>query len=172
MTASRIEQLARAAANYGPEALRRLNLVRKAGNDIVCGFSRYLGAPPPTVRGVPPAGDWDPMANHMDNRFSFYAKGTILVEPIDMGLAVRIPHVDGGGHFWARALITMDVKGGEIVIGVGALPFVHLPEQYSEAELTPVFDTIFQSLMVGFTDSVKRLTAEKAARIGFFHPKA
>src|SRR5258708_11165954 len=99
---SRAHNLASAADQYGKEALRHLNLIRAFGQEIVSGFSAFLGVHHLDVRGVPSQGGWDPdVADYRDAKFSFFERGIISIEPIDMGLAVRVRHIQDDGYFWA-----------------------------------------------------------------------
>ncbi len=165
---SRAHNLASAADQYGKEALRHLNLIRAFGQEIVSGFSAFLGVHHLDVRGVPSQGGWDPdVADYRDAKFSFFERGIISIEPIDMGLAVRVRHIQDDGYFWARIVLTLDVDGADIMAWVDEAATVRVPHTHQTAELEPVFQSIYDSLLKNFTDPVERLRSLASGRIGF-----
>jgi hypothetical protein len=98
----RLQELQSAMDKYGKESVESYRQVHAVGDAIVKGFAEYLGEGSEVI-GVPPFGEWKPhQGDYHDAKFSTYYEGIIRIAPVEMGLAIRIPHSGDGGELWLR----------------------------------------------------------------------
>jgi hypothetical protein len=145
-----------------------MKITRALGEKLLTSFENYIGEPN-CVCGVPPAGEWSPdTGDYRAAQFSFYQRGPLLVGPVSMGLALRIPHTKDKGSYWMRVVLEFLIEGDTWSVTVGNGKTIRgLPIENAEAGLLPVHEEIFEYVKNIFLDPVSYFDAEKAGKIGF-----
>jgi hypothetical protein len=106
---TKMSELQDALNRYGETSIRNYKLIHPIGEEVIEGFSAYLGEAG-CVFGVPPTGDWhNDGRDYHDAKFSTYWEGKLNVDTISMGLSVRIPHTKDSGALSLR--IVLDFLG-------------------------------------------------------------
>lgn len=162
----RVLELQQALNSYGEASVRNYRLLHKFGEEVVYGLAAYLGEGA-RVHGVPPEGEWRPEAgDYHDAKFSTYHRGLIVIEPILMGVGLRIPHSKDSGGFWMRVVVEMELVREVIAVqihdgkGVGGISI-----DYTAQDVERVQEAIFECAREVLTNPVRSVRG--ANRIGF-----
>jgi len=119
------------------------------------------------VLGVPPTGDWEERIDYDSAKFSTFGRGVLIVGPIMMGLAVRIPHTKDDGGLWMRVVLEFQIEGSTFSVRIGDGKTVGgLPIDCTDSDLRPVYDDIFSYVKDFFVHPVSYFEAERTGAIG------
>ena len=164
---SKMSELQEAMNRYGETSVRNYQTIHPIGEKLIEGFEAYLGVPG-CVLGVPPAGDWEERIDYDSYKFSTIGHGLLIVGPISMGLAVRIPHTKDDGAFWIRVVLEFQIEGRTFSVRIGDGKTIGgLPIDCTDSDLHPVCDEIFSYVKDFLVHPVSYFEAERTGKIGF-----
>jgi hypothetical protein len=131
-------ELQKAMDFYGDTTLRNFQAAQKFGDEIIHTMEDFLGEGA-KVFGVNPEGEWDhKKGDHRGAKYSTYHTEYLGIEPILMGVAIRIPHSKDSGAYWIRILVEMEFIGDAMNIQVGDKVLRSVPLEYSKADVEKV----------------------------------
>jgi photosystem II stability/assembly factor-like uncharacterized protein len=137
------------------------------GDAVIAALPAFLGADA-RVFGVDPFDDnWRP-DNYRDQKYSFHGIGTLEVDAIQMGVAVRIPHINDEGCLWVRVIVNFTPEEGDLGIAVGEQDTgITIPDPFTDQHIQQICGAIFEFLKGMFADPVAIATAKRRGKIGF-----
>jgi hypothetical protein len=171
---ARIERLRRLVRAHGQMTLQRHFLLTSTGRSLVAALNTYLAPDEGLVEAVPPQGEWDPSIIYGDAAFSTFGLGRLSMDPVQMGIAVRIDGLDDLESLWIRLAVQFDCEGDHVAIDVpGADKVRILAREIDEAHLFPACQAVETALLQLFDDScADRRGHYDGGRIGFVVVKA
>ncbi|WP_338828318.1 hypothetical protein [Bradyrhizobium sp. 27S5] len=163
---ARILELQQAMSAYGETAARHYLALHEFGDALVAHFPAYLGEGA-TVLGVPPESGWAlGRGDYRDAKFSSFKRGSIVIEPILMGVAIRVPHARDPGGTWLRIVVEMELKGDTIAVQVYDGKNVGgIDVNYTDRDLQRVQEAIFECARDVLVNPVRSIRG--TSRIGF-----
>lgn len=149
MSVTRLQTLSDAAQIYGQRSFDNYAQVRSIAEQIRDGLCLWLDSSQKCVFLVPPQGPFK-SENYGSGAYSVSGKGFLPLEPISFGLAVRISTDDD----YMRIVMTARKEGERMFLSLenGEMLSLSLPTQ--EAELTGLFETLYEHLLHWFTNRV------------------
>lgn len=150
----RIDRLREAVRDYGQLSVETDQMLRRLGGTVQLVLRPYLHREKMLVHGVPPQGPWEPETDYRDAAFSTYSRATLTLDPLEMGLAVRVDNLGDDGALWIRIVLTMAKAGDRLLVSIGDDKPIELPIAF-ESKLTPVCDMIFERLLKLYTQDVQ-----------------
>ena len=165
----RIERLRRLVRIHGQLTLHRHLLLTSTGRMLVAALNDYLAPGENVVEAVPPQGEWDPAINYGEAAFSSFGAGRLGMEPLLMGVAVRIDGFEEAEALWVRLALLFDCEGEYVTIDVpGADKIRLLAGEIDPARLLPACEAVEAELTQLFDDScAERRGHYDGGRIGF-----
>jgi hypothetical protein len=164
----RMTELQGAMVRYSETTVKNFRIIHAFGDAIVERLPDYLGEGS-EVLGVPPVGDY--RINGGDYRgakFSTHSAGTLTLGPIQMGVAVGIPHSRDTGKFWPRVVVEFEMVGDAITVQVGNGPAISgIPLSPTVADTENVCAAIHDFIKSVLEDPVKVATAVGRGKLGF-----
>jgi hypothetical protein len=162
----RMLELQQAMSAYGETSVRHYKTLVEFGDSVIARFYAFLGEGS-QVRGVPPEGDWSPDAGDYHHaKFSTHRRGLIVIEPILMGVGIRIPHAGDDDALWLRVVVEMEIRGDTIAVqvhdgsSIGGIGF-----DYDYEDVERVQEAIFECARDALVNPVR--SARGSLRIGF-----
>lgn len=148
-SAQRIEALTKAAEQYGQRAFDNYAQIRSVAESLRDGFCEWLDNTEQCVFLVPPKGDFI-ARNYGSAAFSVSGSSFLALAPIAFGLAVKISTEDD----YMRLTLIARKEGERMFLSQekGEMMSIHLP--IAEADLTPIFETLFEDILHRFTGAV------------------
>jgi hypothetical protein len=163
----RMLELQAAMDFYGDTTGRLYMISHKFGDEITYTLAEYLGEGA-RVLGVPPEGEWTHQkGEHRDAKYSTYRSGYLRIEPILMGVAIKIPHSKDSGAYWIRVTIEMVLVGDTITVHVGEKSLRGIPVEYSKNDVERVHEMIFECARNTMLHPASEATSKGSGRIGF-----
>lgn len=150
----RIDRIREAVRDYGRTSVATDQLLRRLGEAILFALQSYLHREKVLVHGVPPQGAWEPDTDYRDGAFSTFHRRVLTLDPVEMGLAVRVDNLDDDGALWIRVVLTMAKVGDRLSVSIGEDKPVELPIAF-EDNLAPICDMIFERLLKLYTLDVE-----------------
>lgn len=152
---------------YGNTTLRNFRLTHKFGDEVTYGLTAFLGEGA-LAFGVNPEGDWSHRkGDHRDAKFSTYHEGYLRIEPVLMGVAIRIPHSVDDGEYWIRVVVEMIIAGDMLTVHVGKHTARGIALSYSAQDVERVQEMIFECARDTMRHPAEEATTERRFRIGF-----
>lgn len=162
-------ELQQAMDLYGDTTWRNYEASHKFGNEITDTMGAYLGEGS-RVFGVNPEGEWShDKGDHRDASFSTYHSGYLRIEPIKIGIAIRIPHSKDNGAYWIRVVVEMEFVGDTMKVDVGGKKLHGIQIEYSKADVERVQDLIFIEARDTMRNPAAEATGQGRPRIGFIN---
>ncbi len=166
---TRLETLSKLVTEYGEASYINYQAVRALGDAVIGALSDYLGSDA-QVWGVPPVGDWKPH-NYNDAKYSTFGGGLLEIEPIRMGIALAIPHLNDDGELWMRITVEFECAGSEIrvqVIDAGTVA----SRDFSEEDVQTICALIYDQIVAIWKRPLDLGSpmAGNQGKIGFFRP--
>jgi hypothetical protein len=162
----RIDQLREAVQDYGLTTIETNKLLTQFGRDVIKALSHYLHREKQLVHGVPPHDDdWKTDTDYRDAAFSSHGQPYLTLDPVDLGVAVRIDNLDDKGALWVRIVLTMQRVGDEIHLLIDDLADLRVPVKY-HPKLEEVCELIFDTILKIYTRDVEHV------KQGFYSPKS
>lgn len=164
----RMQELQDAMVRYSEMTIKNFETIHAFGDAIVERLPGYLGEGA-KVLGVPPVGDYRTNGgDYHGAKFSTYSAGTLTLGPIQMGVAVGIPHSGDNGKFWPRVVVEFEMEGDAITVQVGNGPAIRgVPLSPTAADIESVCAAIHDFIKSVLEDPVKVATAVGRGRLGF-----
>jgi hypothetical protein len=153
MVMKMIDELRAAVRDYGRAAAETDALLRRFGTDIRNALATYLNPEENLVFGVPPHGDWEEDQDYRDAAFSTYYRSFVTLDPVELGLAIRIDNLDDDGAGWVRVVLTLWKAGDKIHVRIGDHAAVAVPLAY-QGELTAVCEMIFRAVLRHYKEAI------------------
>lgn len=166
----RMRELQDAMVRYSETTIKNYRVIHAFGDAIVERLPGFLGEGSEVI-GVPPLGDYRTNGgDYRDAKFSTYIAGTLTLVPIQMGVAVGIPHSTDSGKFWPRVVVEFEMIGDAINVRVGdgpqeAVRGVPLPHTVDAVE--KVCAAIHEYISWVLDSPVKVATAVGRGKLGF-----
>jgi hypothetical protein len=152
---------------YGDTTLRNYDLIHKFGDEVTCALADYLGEGAEAF-GVNPEKDWTHKnGDHRDAKYSTFRNGYLQIEPVLMGVAIKIPHSKDDGAYWIRVVAEMVVAGNMLTVHVGGNAARGIPLEYSARDVERVQEMIFECARDTMRNPAEDATTEGRRRIGF-----
>ena len=151
MTDSRLDNLARAAEEYGTRSFDNYAQIRSVAEQIKTSLCAYLDSGKECVFLVPPQGPFLAQ-NYRSMAFSVAGKGFLPLEPISFGLAVNI---SGEGDYM-RLVVTCRKEGDKMYVQIEDAPSYEMSLPIADESLTLFNEKIYQHLLHWFTDRVRQ----------------
>jgi hypothetical protein len=165
-------ELQRAIDFYGDTTLRNFEAAHKFGDEITYTMAEFLGEGA-EVLGVPPEGDWTHhKGDYNDAKYSTFHTGYLRIEPVKMGIAIRIPHSMDDGEFWIRIMAELDFVGDTMNIRVGDKTLAGVSLAYSKANVKGVQELIFNYACDTLNHPAAAATGHGRASFGFIDHNA
>lgn len=162
----RLRELQIAMNKYGAASGVILTRQHMLGNEIVRGFERFLGEGACVV-GVPPVGDWNPdQGDYREAKFSDFGQ-LVLIEPVFIGVAIRIPHEKDAGELWLRVVLKLEPKDSEISVWAGDHEVRVSEPSNAPRGLEPVYELMLQCAKEWFEDPMRAASDTTSRSIGF-----
>ena len=162
----RMKALQTAMDSYGQTSIDHFRRIHAFGDEIIDGLCGYLGEGA-NVKGVPPQGDWE-LGDYHGEKFSDFHHRIIGIGPVDMGVAIGIPHLRDEGVLWLRIVVTIGIEENEFSVGIADEPFIRgIPFDYRVTDLERVHRSIFEYVKRIFENPVLAATAGLRGKIGF-----
>jgi hypothetical protein len=162
----RMAELQAAMNQYGDTTVRNYFLIHKLGDAILHSLKDFLGDGA-AVLGVRPDGEWKAV-DYRGGKFSTHYSEIIQVEPIQMGVAICIPHSKDDGEYWIRVVVDFDVEGDEVAIRIGDRePDVRVSIAYDDSDMQRIHVALFQYCKSLFENPVRFATATGSGKFGF-----
>lgn len=164
---SRLQELSLTINEYGNISIVIYKLIHRLGDSVISALPDFLGDGA-HVFGVPPhAKDWD-LTDYRGAKFSTYRQGLLEVGPIQMGVAVAIPHLKDPGQLWVRIVLDFQLEGAEVSVQIGDGPTIHgINQNYDDTSVEQICQAIFDYLRSMFRDPVRIATATGTGKLGF-----
>jgi hypothetical protein len=164
----RMLELQGAMVRYSETTIKNFRIIHAFGDAIVERLSGYLGEGA-EVLGVPPDGDYRTNAgDYRGAKFSTHSSGTLTLGPIQMGVAVGIPHSRDNGKFWPRVVVEFEMEGDAITVQAGDGPAIRgVPLNPTAADIENVCAAIHDFIKSALEDPVKVATAVGRGKLGF-----
>lgn len=164
-----MRELQDAMERYGEVTIKHYRFIHAFGDDIVRRLPVYLGEGS-QVLGVPPAGQFSvDGGDYRDAKFSACSADILTLSPVQMGVALGIPHTHTAGMTWLRIVIEFEMSGGAIKVTVGdgpaALRSVPLPHTAEDVENACKASHEYAQSMLD--NPVRAATAIGLGRFGF-----
>ena len=150
----RITKPQKAASLYGRATIETYQLLTAFGRGLLAALCQYLHREKRVVFGVPPHGDWEQGTDYRDAAFSTFGSGLLMLDPIDLGIAIRIENMNDDGDFWMRLAITLQRIGDKIHISIGDRLEKTIPANY-QTSLADVCEDIFALAKKQLTEAVE-----------------
>jgi hypothetical protein len=164
----RMEELQSAMVRYSEMTIKNYRIIHAFGEAIVERLPTYLGEGA-QVLGVPPEGDYRTNGgDYRDAKFSTYHTGTLTLGPIQMGVAIGIPHRVDQGRFWPRVVVEFEMVGDTISVQVGDGAVTRgFPLDYTSGGTDRVCEAIHGFIKSVLENPVKVATAVGTGKFGF-----
>ncbi|MGO1081320.1 hypothetical protein [Inquilinus sp. CA228] len=164
---SRLYELSLSINEYGKTSIAIKKIIHQIGDSIISALPGFLGDEA-KVFGVPPHdSDWTP-DDYRGAKFSTYRQGLLRVGPIQMGVAVAIPHLKNDGELWVRVVLDLQMEGSDISVQIGDGPIISgISQNYDQDTIEIICQAIFDYLKSMFKDPVRIATAEGSGKLGF-----
>jgi hypothetical protein len=164
----RMLELQNAMVRYSEMTIKNYQVIHALGDAIVERLPDYLGEGA-EVFGVPPAGDYQTSSgDYRGAKFSTYSAGKLTLGPIQMGVAVGIPHRADNGKFWPRVVVEFEMEGDAITVRVGdGSPLRGIPLAHSVEDIENVCASIHEYIKSVLENPVKVATAVGRGKLGF-----
>jgi hypothetical protein len=166
---NRMQELQDAMSRYSDMTIKNFRAIHAFGDAIVEHLPSYLGEGA-EVLGVPPDGEYRTNGgDYRDAKFSTYHSGTLTLAPIQMGVAVGIPHTKDDGRFWPRVVLEFEMIGDAITVGIGdSLRTVRgVPLEFTNHDVEKVCAEIHEYVRSVLENPVKVATAVGKGKFGF-----
>ncbi|MBN8991869.1 MAG: hypothetical protein J0H42_26815 [Rhizobiales bacterium] len=165
----RMQGLQDAMVRYSKLTIKNFRAVHAFGDAIVERLPHFLGEGAEVI-GVPPLGDYKTNGDdYRDAKFSTYTAGTLTLAPIQMGVAVGIPHKADDGRFWPRVVVEFEMIGDAIAVSVGDGParVRGVPMPHTIEDVEKVCAEIHEYIRSVLENPVKVATAVGRGKLGF-----
>lgn len=165
----RMKVLQDAMSLYSDMTVKNFQTIHALGDAVVQHLPIYLGEGS-QVWGVPPTGEYRTNAgDYRDAKFSTYYNGTLTLAPIQMGVAVGIPHTNDDGKFWPRIVLEFEMIGDAITVRIGDSPRAvrGIPLESDEQDLEQICEEIHEYIRSVLENPVKVATAVGKGKFGF-----
>ncbi len=147
---SRLSNIWRAAETYGARSFDNYAQVRSVAETVRDLLCQWLDTgDEPCVYLVPPEGPFQ-AENYQSGAFSVAGKGYLPLKPISFGLAIRISE----DKDYMRLQMHCQKEGNQMKISIAKESAVAVQLPLDEAQLTPLFDRIYNHILAFFKDSV------------------
>lgn len=165
----RMMELQSAMVRYSETTIKNYRIIHAFGDAILERLPDYLGKGA-EVLGVPPVGEYRINGgDYRDAKFSTYSAGMLALGPIQMGVAVGIPHSRDDGKFWPRVVIEFEMEGDAITVRVGDSPMAirGVPLAHTAEDVEKVCAAIHEYIKSVLENPVKSATAVGRGKLGF-----
>lgn len=165
----RMRDLQIAMERYGEMTVKHYRFIHAFGDDVVQRLPAYLGEGA-RVLGVPPAGEYRSDAgDYSDAKFSTHSIGLLNLSPIQMGVAIGIPHAKDGGMSWLRVVLEFEMSGDtmKVTVGDGEATVRGVPIPHDAEDVERVCDAFYEYVRSMLEDPVRAATAIGHGKLGF-----
>ena len=165
----RMRELQEAMERYSTATIENYRTIHAFGDAVVGRLPGYLGEGS-RVLGVPPAGEYRVNGgDYRDAKFSTYHTEVLKLAPIQMGVAVGIPHAKDDGWFWPRVIVEFEMIGNAIRVTVGDGPVAvrGAPIPHTSQDVEHVCEAIHEYTRSVLENPVKATTAIERGKLGF-----
>ena len=163
----RIEQIRKAAEEYGKRSVENMQMAEKLGQEIIAAFDRYLTLKGGIVIGVPPSGEWrHDNGDYGAAAYSYFHEPILRVRPIQFGMCVKI-----WDNLSIRLVVNLKKEGERIAVFCGPSneEALWIPTTYLAADIDRICERLFQTLLSYYRGDVNLFVDgdEKMQTIGF-----
>jgi hypothetical protein len=154
---------------YSEMTVKHYRFIHAFGDGIIERLPVFLGEGS-QVLGVPPAGDYRvDNGGYRDAKFSTYYASLLTLDPIQMGVAVGIPHTKDDGVFWPRVVIEFEMNGNaiQVTVGDGPVSVRGVPLPHTEGDVERVCEQIHEYVRSVLENPVRVATAVGRGKLGF-----
>lgn len=165
----RMKVLQDAMSLYSDMTVKNFQAVHALGDAVVQHLPIYLGEGS-QVCGVPPTGEYRTDAgDYRDAKFSTYHGDMLTLAPIQMGVAVGIPHTKDDGKFWPRIVLEFEMIADAITVRIGDNPRAvrGIPPEFDKQDLEHVCEEMHEYIRSVLENPVKVATAVGKGKLGF-----
>lgn len=165
----RMRELQDAMSRYSDMTIRNYKAIHSFGDAIIEYLPSYLGEGSAAL-GVPPTGEYHTNAGDCrDAKFSTHSSGVLTLAPIQMGVTVGIPRVEGAGKFWPRVVLEFEMVGNAITvtIGDGPLKVRGVPIPHTAVDVEKVCEAVHEYIRSVLENPVRVATAVGKGKLGF-----
>jgi len=164
----RMAELQTAMNRYGEMTVKNFKIIHAFGDSIVGRLQEYLGEGA-SVLGVPPAGEYRTNGgDYRGAKFSTHHNGALSLKPIQMGIAIGIPHSKDDGMYWPRLVIEFAIVGDAVSVQIGdALAMRGFPLEPTALDVERVCEAIYEFTKDVLENPVKIATAVGTGKFGF-----
>jgi hypothetical protein len=165
----RMRELQEAMENYSDMTIKNYKFIHALGDAVVEQLPSYLGEGS-SVLGVPPTGEYRiDNGDYRDAKFSIYSAGILKLAPIQMGVAVGIPHARDDGRFWPRVVLEFETNRDAINVTVGDGPVAvrGVPLPHTAEDVEKVCEAIHEYIRSVLENPVKVAKAVGKGKLGF-----
>ena len=164
----RMLELQSAMDRYGEATVKHLKTIHSFGDAVLLRLTEFLGDGS-SVIGVPPVEEFSVnRGDYNDAKFSTYYNKVLSLKPIQMGIAIGIPHSKDDGIYWPRVVVEFEMIGDALSVKVGDdIAMRGFPLEPGSADLDRVCAAIFEYTKIVLENPVRTATAVSSGKFGF-----
>lgn len=167
---NQVDRIRNAMTAYGRLSAATHRTLTDFGRKLLSAVGTFLHRDKALIQGVPPSGDWKPDTDYRDAMFSSYQENIHSLDPLDMGLAIKVENLDDDGACWIRLRLTLQKRGNDVVVSLGDGRLAEVPVNYTDEHLRGIATKIIDECVMLFSDRVDHVTRGyygERAPIGF-----
>lgn len=153
-----VDRIRNAMAAYGRLSVDTHRTLTDFGRRLLATVRMFLHRDKTLAQGVPPSGNWKPDTDYRDAMFSSHHESLLSLDPLDMGLALRIDNHNDDGACWIRLRLTLQKIGNGIVVSLGEGRLAEVPVEFSDEHLRGISAKLVDECVALFSDHVDHVT--------------
>lgn len=158
-------ELQKLIKKYGEETIALVKGSKHLGDKILSELPDYLECDRTKVNGVPPNGEFQPNVDYRDACRSTHSERISYLEPVEMGICVKIDNLGDHGSTWVRTVLSIWIQDQKFVVHVGEQEKrVTIPSDLTSG-FTDLFEAIHEDVKQAFSLELDDVTRPR--RIGF-----
>ena len=117
---TKFDDLQHLAKDYGNRSITQSFESKRLGHEIIDRLPDFLGCDKANVRAIPPHGPISTEGGHNHEAFSNYGQRLLNLQPIEMGVGLRLNDLEDDGYSMLRSIVSMSLKSDGFSVAVGS----------------------------------------------------